>query len=257
MVGQGGFGRGYDRAFLMSTRKSTVWVAGIASLSLAPVALLLGTCTGCGTRGYEERLNETVKQLGKESAFSRMYPPVQLPGTPVMVQLPRFLGESPLPEGSDPRRLKPPSIDLPDLKSTYEGFIVDTAEGKQHFYCYLAATKKDPERQLQQQFQAALPDTVAEWQPADCETPDGGSVRWRRVEGTSKEQEFYYVEKEGRESFRKMPAKMLLYLRQEGDLFLLIGWRLPSSIENLIGVQGDFGLKRWASRVAGSVTVRQ
>lgn len=233
---------------------------GVKRCLAAATVLLVGSCLGCGTGRYEERLEETVKRLGQESVFSGMHPPTDLPGTAVTVQLPQFFGESPLPENSDARRLQPPEIEVPDLKLTYEGSITESVGGKQHFYCYLAATRQDPQRQLQRQFQTAFPATVTKWEDADCKTADGGTVKWKKLQGVQAEgqtQEFYYVDKEGQESFRKMPAAMLLHLRKVGDLFLVVGWRMPATLEKLIGVEGDLGLKQWAPRVAGSIQVKE
>jgi hypothetical protein len=228
----------------------------------AGLALLLSTCLGCGTRRYEDRLQETVKRLEQESVFSQMQPPVRLSDTPVMVQFPRFFDHAPLPDDSDPRRLKPPSVDIPGLKLTYEGFITDSEGGKIPFYCYLAATEEDPARQLQRQVRNAFPAEALDWQSVDCPTPDGGTITWKQLQaegtqGDGTEQEFYYVNESGQESFAKMPAKFLLDLRQEGRLFLVIAWRAPTSIEKLIGQDGNFGLDQWAGRVAGSVTVEE
>jgi hypothetical protein len=224
---------------------------------VAGVLLTVCSALGCGSKRYEDRLQETVKRLGQESAFSGMRPAVQLPGTPVMVQLPRFLAESPLPEDSDARRLKPPLIEIPDLKSTYEGFVTDSDVGKQHYYCYLAATKKDPQRQLQQQLLGVFPDAAADWKPVDCERPGGGTVQWKLLQGSGPQQEFYYVDKGGQASYRRMPAEVRLYVRQVGDLFVVVGWRLPTTLGPRIGSEKDLGVEKWAQRVAGGVTLKE
>ena len=223
---------------------------------VAAVALLLGTCLGCGTRRYEERLEETVKRLGQESVFTGMHPPAQLPGTQVTVQLPQLFDSSPLPEDTDAGRLKPPSIEVPDLKSTYEGSITDSDGGKVPFYCYLAATEEDPERRLRKQFQTAFPDKVVRWGEVDCKAPDGGTRKWKRLQGAGQQQKFYYRDKEQNGEFRDMATTSEFYLRQEGDLFVVIGWRVPTDYEKYIGPEGDRGLDVWALRVAGSVTVK-
>jgi len=223
---------------------------------VAGMAFLLATCLGCGSKRYEDQLQETVKRLRQESGFGGMRPAVQLSGTPVMVQLPRFLPESPLPEDSDPRRLKAPSVEIPDLKSTYEGFVPDSAEGKQHYYCYLAATKKDPQRQLQQQA-SVFPEVGLEWKSVECERPGGGTEQWKQLQGSGLQQEFYYLDKEGQATYRKMPAEIRFYVRRVGDFFVVIGWRLPAAIGQNIGLEKDLGLDQWAKRVAGGVTLKE
>ena len=58
------------------------------NLSLVAAAgLLLAGPLGCGTGRYEERLEETVNRLCKQSVFRGRHPPVEVPGTPaVMIQ---------------------------------------------------------------------------------------------------------------------------------------------------------------------------
>ena len=226
-------------------------------LAAAGVLLLVG-CLGCGTGGYEQRLEETVKRLGQESSFSAMYPPVQLPDTAVTVQLPQFFDQSPLPGDTDDRRLKPPWVEVPELKFTHEGSVTDSKGGSIPFYCYLAASKTDPQGTLRRQLQTAFPNTDVKWEPVDCKMLSGETSRWQRLHGGGgEEQEFYCVNKEGQGQFAKMPGTMEFYLRQVGGVFVLIGWRLPTGIEKLIGQGNDFGLDVWAPMVAGSVPVEE
>ena len=91
----------------MATRASHIRVG---------LALLLSTSLGCGTRGYEERLEKTVTRLSQESAFADMYPPTTLPDTQITVRLPRNLAESPLPEGT-------PSLYYGNSRVLVHGFL--------------------------------------------------------------------------------------------------------------------------------------
>ena len=137
---------------------------------------------------------------------------------------------------------------------------MDNDGGKIPFYCYLAATEKDPQRRLHGEFQSAFPATTVRREEVDCKMPDGGTKKWKKLEasqGEGKDQEFYYADKDGQGGYRRMPAKMLFHFRQEGDSFVVIAWRMPSSIEKLIGSEGDLGLQQWAPRVAGSMTVKE
>ncbi len=228
---------------------------------VAGLSFLLCICLGCGTGGYEKQLEETVQRLGKESAFSGMHSPAQLPGTPVSVQLPGFFPQTPLAADSDPRRLAPPSLEVPDLKATHEGSITDSEGGKIPFYCYLAASEKDPERSLYRHLRDAFPTTNARWETADCTGSDGATRQWKLLKSAAAQQEFYYVNQQGQESFRSMECTVRFYVRKEGNWFVVVGWRVPTTIEKLIGQgaeQGeDLGLDQWAPRVAGSVKVEE
>jgi hypothetical protein len=224
----------------------------------AGLALLLGTCVGCGAGNYDTRLEETVKRLGQESPFGEMYPPVQLPGTQVMVQLPKSLPESPLPSDFDARRLKPPLVSLPDLKSTYEGFYTYPDGSKIAFYCYLAvadaaaAGSRSPADQLRSQLQGALIDWSGRWEPVQCETPTGQVTSWERLQCIT-EQDFYFFKADGNPEFRKGKGTMEFYNRREGDLMLIIGWWVLSDLQG----KDYVGLEQWAPRVAGSVTLKK
>lgn len=230
---------------------------------VAGMVLLLVGPLGCGTGRYEERLEATVDRLGKESLFSQMQPPVELPGTPVTIQLPQFFEQSPLREDTDARRLKPPSIELPDLKFTYEGFYDGYGDGsKIAIYCYVAAPPmkgsgtRTPADRLRSALQTAIPGWSGELKSVQCRTPTGRAVEWQHLEGTIK-QEFYFINTEGNEEYREADATLEFFCRQEGDVMLIIGWRVPSPIVEHIGPEGDRGLEKWASRVPGSVRVKQ
>jgi hypothetical protein len=223
-------------------------------LAVAGVALLVGSL-GCGTKQYEQRVSNQVRQLKEGSVFREMYPPQAVPGTSVSFRLPRILGESPLPENTDPVRLKPPEeIKLPGQSVTYEGLVQDSEGGKIPFYCYLAVQDKSTGKTINARlsFRLALrglfPGTSAEWQPVNCPTPDGRTVPWKKIQASG-DQEFVYVNKDGQGSVTKMAGTIECYLWREGDLTVSVVWRVPTSIEEYIE------LSKWAPTVAGSMTV--
>jgi hypothetical protein len=224
----------------------------------AAVLLLLCASAGCGTGEYEKRLNARVGQIGQESAFGQMHPPTQLSETPIKVRLPNSFGQ-PLGEGAgvDQRRVQPQVVNPVDvkyeLKATYEGFVEDSEGGKTAYYCYLAtldtaeAKVKDPERALRRQLQETLGEGTGQWAPTQCETPTGRASQWQKITASG-DQEFYYVDKDGQESFRKEPATVWFFSRREGEYWIAIGWRVPTRCE------AEAGLGEWAPRVAGSVS---
>ena len=232
------------------------------NLSLVAAAgLLLAGPLGCGTGRYEERLEETVNRLGKQSVFRGMHPPVEVPGTPaVMIQLPQML--QPLSSDEDPRRLQVPSIELPDLKLTYEGLLAYEDGSKIGMYCYVAAPasaasrSRTPADRLRSAMQAAIPDWRGKWESVQCKTPTGLGVEWQYLEGTTKQQ-FYFVNTEGNQEYRETDAILKFYSRQEGDVMLIVAWRVPAELADRVGPADDRGLTNWAPRVPGSVTVQQ
>jgi len=241
---------------------------------LAALVLLLVACLGCGTGEYNRRLEATKQRLKEESEFFKgMYPAKQLPDTSIMFQVPRelFQGENreetPLQERSeeekksiDAGRLIPPLVTLSGLKLTYEGLFSYADGSKIAYYCYLAAWKpmrsggrgaaENVQRTLRNQLRKEVADSEVTSGPVECETPTGRSLWWHRLQSTHK-QNFYFVEKDQKPSSRNVPGTMEFYTREEGDLVLLIGWRVPKDIQRHIG------LSEWGPRVAGSVTVKQ
>lgn len=237
--------------------------------SSVAMVLLLCVCSGCGTAEYEKRLGATKGRLSTESPFELMYQSTAIPGTRVEIRVPQYIDAqrrdffkaAPLVEGSavdgkpvDPRRLKPPLAELADVKLTYEGSIEDGDHGWIPYYCYLAVTdlskrgKKDQTLWIQQRLRNALPDSTDTWKDVACKSPTGQMLTWKKLRSTGK-QEFYYVDPDGNGRFIEIDGLMEFYSRTEGNFLIVIGWRMPESLEALVK------LKEWAPRVAGSVTL--
>lgn len=225
----------------------------VAGLSFLGVLALL---VGCGSGEYEARLEAHVDQLKKGSSFRGMQPPVSLPGVPVSVRLPEQLDKPPLVEGSgvDARRRKVPGTNLLGLKMTVEGFVTDSDGGKIAYYGYFGAadlshpTARDYERQLRAAILAVCPDATPNWSLVEGQTPAGAAVEWQRAEGTG-EQEFYYLDASGNESYRQMPGRFEVWTRREEGYLLIMAWRIPTSIIP------NTELEQWLPRVAGTMTV--
>lgn len=231
----------------------------ISQVLCVAVVLLLGTWVGCGTGEYESRLKATEQRLKQGSVFAQMSDAIDLPGTPITVQLPPELNGSPLAEGTDPRRLKPPGPEggelLPGRKATYEGFVPYEGGSKMAYYCYLAATEasligsRDPIRSLRLQLRTMFPESNSTWEPVQCQTPDGTTKEWNHLSCTG-DQEFYDVDPSGKETFKNTGGTMEFFSRKEGDYLIMIGWRVPTVYTQQVG------LAEWGPRVAGSVTVK-
>ncbi|MEE8451593.1 MAG: hypothetical protein V3R99_06745 [Thermoguttaceae bacterium] len=228
-------------------------------LAAGPI-LLLVSVFGCGTREYEQRLGGAVQQLKQESVFADMKPSAALSGA--TVKIPNSFQSEPLTEATqiagapiDPRRVKPPNINIPGLQVTYEESLVDGAGGKRSYYCYLATIdtttqgNADPLDLMRRQAQTAFPRTTGTVEPVQCATPQGNTNEWKRLRSTG-DQEFYYVDRNNNADFRTMPGAMEFYSRQEGNTIILIGWRIPTDGSG----KGLVDIETWAKLVAGSAT---
>lgn len=218
-------------------------------LPAALALLLAAACWGCGAGEYKKRLDDRVREIGQETPLSRMHAAMEIPGTPVMIRIPKFFEEVP----PDARRAKWP-LDLADLKLTYEGFVADSDEGKVAYYCYLAVTEmshagaRDPNRALRNRLMDLFPGTAVQWEDIHCKTPDGRATKWQKSQ-TAGELEFYY-DKDGKAEPRRMQGTIEVYSRKEGDFTVIIVWRVPSHLKDHVGLQ------EWAPRMAGTVTVK-
>ncbi len=254
----------------------------VADRRLAVVVLLAAcVCQGCGTGEYENRLTGQLTNLKKGSAFQQLYDAAPLGSTPVLVRVPKVFSQS-FREGSvvngkavDPRRVKPPEMDLlGGLKITYEAFIPDSDGIEKPYYLYLATIKvADAEKagftaartrstfeatgvakmhvsgRLYKALEKAFPGKIGGWQDVQCPTFDGHELAWQKLRATGN-QEFYCIDRSKQQRYSTLPGVLEVYVRQEGDLLVLIIWRAPSSIE------AQAKLAELAPLVAGSVTTK-
>jgi len=182
-----------------------------------PVVMLIAAvavCQGCGTGEYEKRLEANMGRWGGGAAAG---PKTDVPGMPLAMQAPADM--SLVPAGANPARAKPPAINLPDLKATYEGVQPDSTQGKQHYYCYLAAG--DP---------AAVTGGIpgaGQWEDVNIQSPAG---KWRKMRAAA-EQEFFYIDAKGQEQNSKMPGTVEVWDCQlQGGSHLLVIWRVPTAL---------------------------
>lgn len=226
--------------------------------------LLLLALVGCGTGEYERRLNNRLNQMRKESKFKDLYDWLQLPDMPaVSVRLPLLFKDPPLVEGAqvdgkvvDLRRVRPEWLILPGLMLTYEGFV-DAAEGKVSYYCYVGAMEThgvevlDPKsRILREGLDGQQHEALTDWTDFQAQTPVGQTVSWKKLRFVGP-QEFFTVDKRGREQFKTMPGVLEIYLHQENGYLIAIAWRMPTSIEQQVD------LSKVAAAVAGCARVKK
>jgi hypothetical protein len=216
--------------------------------------LVLGITWGCGTSEYERRLDDRINSLKTGSKFNVLKPAKTLPGTRVSIRVPDAFKE-PLQEGAkkvDERRIKPNVIDFPSLVATYEGYIEDANKGKYPYYLYVGvstdARRDNFPRNLQGELAGKFSDTSTLNEHYKADTPEGRTVEWKQCRGTGN-QEFYYVNANGDGKFQPMNGVMELLFLEENDALVILGWRLPTSIEQSL----DF--KSWINMVAGCVKV--
>lgn len=223
----------------------------------AGVGLLLTAFLGCGTAEYKERMSIRVEQLGKETPYSELVD-TAIGATGVKIGKPEVFKTPPLTpaSGVDQRRLMPPGVPIPDLQNTYEDFIVDSTGGRIPYYCYVAVTDmavpgaRDSVSTIQMLMRKAYSSERFRETAAHCKTPDGRAVVWKEFH-ISVDQEFYYENKDGQGDFRIMKGTLEFYARQEEDLLVVIGWRVPDSIRGKDFVDVD----KWAPMTAGSMVL--
>jgi hypothetical protein len=232
----------------------------------AILALLMIMFSGCGTSDYEQRLQARITELKSESKFNILSPPIDVPGTSVSIRIPQKneaniygFENQPLTEGAiiegnlvDARRVGPEVVSLPELKLTFEGFVVDASGGKQPFYLYVAVTS-DPRRanyprSMRVDLRNKYDDTT-ELSDLQAQTPDGRSTDWKTCRATGN-QDFFYITPDGKGQYLQMPGLIELLFHEDNDLLVILAWRLPTGIEQTINLQ------KWIRLVAGCVKVK-
>jgi hypothetical protein len=207
------------------------WILPIAAACL---------CQGCGTGEYGKRMDKTLTGLRTSSPFNVLYGPSDLKGTPATIRVPQSLGSPAEPKtvepggenGADPAQ--PPLVKLYGLKSRWQMLTNDSDGGQVPYYCYLAAAPVDKggksmERRLAEDVNVGFPQTSPAWQDVQCKTPDGGTIKLKRmtVSGT---QPFACVNKEGTLVTKNLPSSFDVFLYATDTLEVVIAWSVPTSI---------------------------
>ncbi len=221
-------------------------------------ALCAPVLAGCGSGEYGKRLEARISQVKKGSAFQAMQAPtmVSTAGVSLQVRLPKQFDSPPLQQAAetDEKRIGPPGYTLQGLASTYEGIVVDSTGGKIAYYCYLGAEELRPqtadrvEGSIRLRLERTFPGAEVQWQSVDAHTETGSSVAWRKTR-INANQEFYYVDPDGKSSFRPMDGFLEIWIRKEGNKLLKVAWRVPSSIAPNVEID------KWAPRVAGTAVL--
>src|SRR3989304_1525076 len=224
----------------------------------AALIQLLGICWGCGTGEYERRLEGRIAEIKTESKFNFLSQPRDVPDTQVSIRIPQEFKSPPLVEGGeiegkpiDPRRVKPNVINIPGLKLTFEGFIEDANKGKQPYYLYIGVTTDERRANYPRIMVSELKsksNTTTELSDLQAPTPQGRSLDWRKCRATGN-QEFFYVPLEGEPSFRRMPGIIDLLFYDQGDILVIMAWRMPSGLEQ------SFDFPNWEAMTAGCMRV--
>lgn len=242
----------------------------VQRLTAATLVAAACMCLGCGTGGYEERLNVSVEQLkGGSAGVQLLYgDPLKLGETPISIQLPKafqtVFGENPQVDGTtvDGCRIKIPLGSLPGYLFTYEATVVDSTGGKLPYYIEVGVETardngKDPGRPLLNAFRTdAWRDATEPWADVQCAGPSGEAKTWRRLR-TAGRQKFYYVGPDGQGEVQSMDGLIEVYLITENGYNIFIAWRMPTSIKGLVGTPPGGtdtpGLDKLAQLVGGSL----
>jgi hypothetical protein len=209
--------------------------------------VLLCLCLGCGPSEYQTRM----AQRKASSASEALGPAEELTGTRVSICAPRCM--TLLPQGTDPKRSKTIPIPIPGAQQRiYEGFVKDSAGGEMPFYCCIIALEvpKVPGASPMSQMQATMGQVqFSEFQAA---SPEGKESKWQMARELNKD-EFYYKGKDGKDTLQPMDAVAEGYFHEEAGFFVMVMWRLPTSIEKNIG---GVGLAELAKQTVGAVSFK-
>ena len=225
------------------------------------VILIAACCQGCGSGEYERRLNDQVGSLGQQSPFSQLTPAQEMPGG-YSVRLPDQMQR--LPDQTDRRRLMPPAAkEMPGRVVTLEATVQAGEKSKQFYYCYVLAIDVPPQLRksrtahlhyVKKYIQDRLGAQTVDWTKTTCTTAGQRTAEWQKIRHT-RPQEFYYIDKDGKESYVNVNAVEEFWTPAEidSDKILVIYWRVPETLEK----KPYASLPERAPLVAGAVAVKK
>jgi hypothetical protein len=233
----------------------------LTNLALAIAATAI-VAAGCGTSEYMQRVQQGLGGMKAGAVFNTLYEkPSEIPGTPVVLRLPKFIGESKAfteqsaePNGQGnvkPERLQPPFLKIPGLRVCYQMATIDDSTGVlMPYYCYLGALPagqpapdgKPIEESILAQVVSAFPNTQP-WSSIACPTPSGASIPWQSLTANGAQD---FLDPSGNPV--KVDGVFRLFTSEIGGWRVLIGWRAPQGLAQRLDV---------AAAVAGTVGVGQ
>ena len=222
------------------------------------IVLVAVFCLGCGTGEYRERVERGLTQSKLQAEFDSLQPPKPIGDTPFTIRPPKLFKQSPdVTAETMVERTFAPFGALPEGDAStwsYEGFIEDGGGGKMPFYLATAVRDmegfegQEPFGMLRTSLEAVCGESLGQWETVTCRTPQGGTVEWKKIRGTA-QQEFYYTDGKGKSMNLPMAGLIEVYARNESGFLVVLGWRMPTSIEQNVGLD-DLGPK-----VAGTLDV--
>jgi hypothetical protein len=239
------------------------------------MGVVIVLASGCGTGEYKRRMEKRITELRQVARFNALYAPAELEGTPILVRIPQVFKNPQLVVGTevaekpvDAKRAGISFLRFPDKGKAktvvYEAFVPDSSGGQQPFYIYATAIT-DPDTQaalrgpspdrmesagdLAQTLEKAFPGKVRTWEDVGCPSPNGNNVPWQKIRAEG-DQEFFYIDAQGKAQIQKFPGLIEIYARTEGDCLVLITWRMPSALE------GSSNMAQLAQLVCGSLASR-
>ena len=241
------------RAGAVPVPGSFAWAAWLTAAG----CLLIGLGSGCGG-DYSEKVQNWSGNKAPGRPAAELWGAEELAGTTPALTFcrPHVFTAVPMANGQgEARKAKPTIVDLPGLKLTCEAFekLPDNSGNQAAFYFYIGsvpASVGEKEKEAND-FKTKLGNQVADklslddW--VDFPVDSGsGTKTWRKLRYTG-QQEFCVKDKDGRESFSKMPGVFEVYLLEESGSIVIVAWRAPLSLEPLIA------LDKMAQAVTGSV----
>jgi|GEM_PF-5522929 len=218
----------------------------------AIAAMLTAALVGCGTGGYDERLQGTLVGYQRIAKFNEFAEPVLMAGGNVSIRPPKKF-KKPYRYGEPGietlQNISPPFLPLPGATLGY----VDTAKNKDtdevDYHCYVAVVETQPEvagvkklveviqEELVKAFPASNPPPAWQQAPVQCETDDGSAQTrdWYTI--TVKGDQLFHQSRNGIHEHVKIPGTFELWLHQTADYTVIMAWRVPDSIEGVINLR--------------------
>ena len=250
-----------NRLEMLSNKKS--WLICVVIGGMAPIVV------GCGGSKYNAALNERLGDLKREAPFNSLSAPTEIPGTPVMIRIPKDLSryatldtpDSTSPTGKiSPERVKFSMLKLPGVYCVYDAEtpLAEPNNGsKAPMACQIAVIPKSaPEAaalpgMLDAGLKMAFPGQAVAWEPVEVDTPGGANrIKWNMIHA---EPEILFdvipADASGAIQLKKLPSVLEVWWHETDHYHVLLVWRIPKEAEEKVN------LMNLAKLSAGTISV--
>lgn len=218
------------------------WVTLLFLFAMAPFSM------GCGTGGYNEKMETRTKQLKRQAPFTQLNAPTEIPNTSVKIGIPKILTrfltvdtEDPSsPTGKiNPERVKLSMLKIPGSFCAYDAEAEMPESRKATMACQIAVIPVTaPEAAALPALLTAgmgmvFPGKAAAFEETEVDTPEDTKIAWKKLQV---EGDLLYDVKDsgGTSEMKKIPAVVEVWWHEGKHYHTLLIWRAPKEVDEKV-----------------------